>query len=340
MKARFSSSLLALAASCASPEQVWIAPVAGVVPSGTGDTWVLDRTGARHPELGIEPAPQHAGELRAIAKDQSSGYAAAMFDGALATVDIDNDLVEWSSISLPGGPASLHIGASMLGAIAGTRAALFTLPEPGMPTEFELSEWLDTFALQRADALMPLSEVEFVLVASRLPSTFQDGRVVVQRIDRSRGAFELVRDAGDVAGITRLGATTSVAGTLYLAGIRERLAKGTGTNRGSLHQNIVAFRYDPATGTSRQVVDEHQIAMNPRVLDVAAGRDPVTGVDLLAVLNATGELRVYDVPSEGVSSAPRFANTYSGATCTAWLSPDRIAVVLKSGETRVVTIAR
>ena len=337
---RSGSSLLFLVAACASPEQVWIAPVAGVVPSGTGETWVIDRTGARHPEFGIEPAPPRAGDLRAIAKDQSSGYAAALYDGVLATVDIDNDLVSWVPVALPGGAASLHIGASMLGAIAGTRGALFTLPDPGPPVEFELEEWLDAFALQRADALLPLSSTEFVLVASRLPSAFQDGRVVAQRIDRSRGAFELLRGEGDIAGMTRLGATTSVAGTLYLAGIRERLAKGTGTKRGSLHQNIVAFRYDPVTGTSRQVVDEHQIAINPRVLDIAAGRDPMSGTDLLAILNATGELRVYDIPAEGATSAPRFSNTYVGATRTAWLSPDRIAVVLESGETRSVTIAR
>lgn len=332
--------VLAATFGCASPEQVWVPPVSGLVPSSGGSAWLFDATGASHDTYEPVLAPGGAGELRAIAKDQSSGYAAALYDGALAVVDVENDLVEWHIVTLPTGHASLDIGASRIGAVTGKSAAILDASTGKILDSYDLTGWLKSFSLQRADALLPLADGGFVLIASRLPAAFQDGRVVVQRIDASRGEWELMRGEGDVAGLTRLGATTSVSETIYLAGVREQLARGAGQSRGSLHQTVVAYRYDPGTGTSRQIVEEHQIAIDPRILDVAAGRDPATDVDLLAILNATGELKVYDVLANGVTSAARYRNTFPGATRTAWVTPTRIAVALDTGDVKFVDITR
>jgi hypothetical protein len=131
---------------------------------------------------------------------------------------------------------------------------------------------------------------------------------------------------GDISAISRLGACTSVGGTLYMAGIHERVALGTGTKSGTLQQVLRVYRYDPATGDSRIVVEEAQLDRRTEVIDIAAGRDPATKADPVSLLNKTGQLKVYEVPPSGMTSAAKFSNRYPGATSTAWVSPTRVAV--------------
>ena len=327
------ASLIALhaAVSCASPEQVHVAPLRGVVPSSSGGAWVFAEAGAAHPDHGAVPYEGALGALRCTAKDQSSGYGVAVYDGALAVVDIENDLVEWSRMTLPEGPAFAAIGSGAVGVVAGKSASIIGLPDAELRSTTDLADWLNTFSVRYANYVVPVRDTELLLVSSRLPSAFTDSRVLVQRIDYGGGRWELLRGEGDVAGLTRLGACTNVGETLYLGGVRETLAPGAGQSRGSLHENVVVHRYDIESGQSRLVVNENQMLPGARVIDLGAGRDPETGDDMVSVLSANGELCVYAIPESGTTSAALFRNTFEGATSTAWVDPGRIAVDTPAG---------
>ncbi len=119
------------------------------------------------------PAPAQAGELRASGKDQSTGYAAVLYEGALAVVDLYNEDVTWSYLSLPAGCATLAMGNCLAGVTAGSTGAVVTMPEGEIAWSLDLGPSLDNFDLDRADYLLPLSAETFVLVASRPPTAFK-----------------------------------------------------------------------------------------------------------------------------------------------------------------------
>jgi len=315
-----------LLAACNGSGGKWSPPLHEIVPAAEGRAWVFDVGGGACADLDPVAAPATAGALRASGKDQSTGYAAVLYQGALAIVDLYNEDVTWSNMSLPAGRATLAMGDRLAGLVAGSTGGIVTIPGGEMAWKKDLGPWLGDFDLDRADYLMPVSEDTFVLVASRAPSAFGSSRIVAQKIDRSSGSWRLLGGEGDIPAISRLGACTNVGGTLYVAGIHERVAPGTGTKAGTMQQILRVYRYDPETGDSRMVVEEAQFDRRTEVIDIAAGRDPATKADLVSVLNGTGTLKVYEVPPSGRTSSAKFTDNYAGATSTAWVSPTRVAV--------------
>lgn len=327
--ARALALVLAALAACASPHPAALArPRTGdaALPAGDGAALLLGRTSValvRGDEELWRRAHDDAGDPRASCVDLDSAWACVAYGARLAFVQLATGSIAWVESPAGAAPDGVALRGETAVLWSGERATAVRVPGGARLWEEDLAPLLASSGVRRLDHVVPRGDAGAVVLASRGGTSFTDGRVVVLRIDRSRGDWRIEAQS-ELAGLTWVHRAASEGASLFVAGIREETQLSAG-GPGRLWQALVVLRVDLETLAAEEVLWSQRQTRSTAVLELAVGTNAI------AVLLEGGLVEVYRLVDGGRASAPVFDKHVPTARSIAWTGEGELLIVTDNG---------
>ena len=314
--------LMAACGSLGASERFEPHPRPIVLPTGEGDYVLFNegnirRTGVAEASW-TEPSSSGAAQPSAAGYDLDAGWACVGYSDQLAFVPLGGRNIRWVDAPAAGLHRSIAVRGELAAVNSGDRVRILEVPSGLEVESIAGGALLRAVDQDEFDYAEPLSDSELLLIASRDVDAFTDGRVVAMRIARGANAWEM-QSHNELLGLTWADQCASKGDQVYVAGIWEETRLRSG-DMPELFQSLVILRVDAETLQAKELVrDDHEPPTT--VLDVAIGMDE------LAVLLGTGEVRVYSLQDGRSLRRQRFGRAES----IAWIGPGRWVVHTEGG---------
>lgn len=323
-------------ASCVTRSPVTLtvtAPVA--VPLLNRDYFLFEHDRAQlcvhdvAPTAAVDAPPPAIGDPVAVALDLTGAWAGVAYGERLASIQLADRHVMWSKDALAEPVRSFCVAGDRAAVVHDKSIECFRLPKFDPLWREDFGAWLGKSHLDTANFILPQSDNAFLIVGTVNKTGFHEGRVEVQRVDRSKSPWDCSAPSV-IPGLQLLDSCVSDGKSLYLAGTHEEAVRFPQP----LQVTFLIVRVDPKTLAPSEIVASQRFDSLVKARHIAVGKD------LVAVAFSDGNLEVYRLLKEGRTSAPVFGPTKFGRDFTvAWLSDDDVLVV-GAGAPQIVHVQR
>lgn len=315
--------------SCSSTGSGGFVPreAGAVLPAGGGSYLLFDETGIsqRRGSETLWAKSYGTGAPSAAGFDLEGGWACVGYANQLAMLQLGDTEPRWVPSPEPGLYRSIGVRDDLAALTVGGNVHVVEIPGGEVVSRLAAGQWVAARGQETVDYALPLSRDEVVLLSSEEEGGFKEGTVMAFRMDRSQGTWRQTQDARFPA-MHWVERAVSAGNELYVAGLWEEMIPraGSGVGLGSFEQTLIVVRLGLDSFLNEVLVQE-RVETGTKVLDVSVG------TDALAVLFASGEVRVFDLTSRARLRREHFP----GAESIAWAAEGDL-VILVEGVPKIV----
>lgn len=319
---------LGLVSSCSSPGGGGFAPreAGAVLPAGSSSYLLFDATGISQRRGGetLWAKNYATGSPSASGFDLEGGWACVGYSNQLAMLQLGDQEPRWVPSPEPGLYRSIGVRDDLAAITIGGNVHTVEIPSGEVVSKLAAGQWVAARGQETVDYALPLSRDEVVLLSSEEEGGFKEGTVMAFRMDRSQGTWRQTQDARFPA-MHWVERAVSAGNDLYVAGLWEEMIPQAGGGMGRFEQTLIVVRLGLDSFLNEVLVQE-RVDTGTKVLDVSVG------TDALALLFASGEVRVFDLRSR----ARLRREFFPGAESIAWAAEGDL-VVLAEGVPKIVS---